>query len=111
MRNRIIQLQKQSGLTERQFALQCGLKQNTVWDQIKGKSKISADTITAILAFFPNVSAEWLLRGTGEMYLKEENNPEIIALNNVIADLTETLKNKNKTIALLQQKINELENH
>lgn len=36
---------------------------------INGNTTISLETIELILSTFPNVSAEWLLRGTGEMFL------------------------------------------
>lgn len=38
-------------------------------NQINGSTTISADTILLILHTFPDVSAEWLTRGDGEMYL------------------------------------------
>lgn len=36
---------------------------------INGNTTISLETIELILSTFPNVSAEWLLRGTGDMFL------------------------------------------
>lgn len=36
---------------------------------INGNTTISLETIELILSTFPNVSAEWLLRGTGNMFL------------------------------------------
>jgi len=36
-------------------------------NQIKGHTTISAMTVNRILETFPDVSAEWLLRGAGEM--------------------------------------------
>lgn len=43
------------------------LTRSTVNDQINGSSKIGAATIEALLEYCPNLSAEWLLRGTGDM--------------------------------------------
>ncbi len=37
--------------------------------QINGDTTVSAETIELILTTFPDVSAEWLLRGTGDMFL------------------------------------------
>lgn len=41
--------------------------------QLNQGAAISCKTISFILDRFQNVSAEWLLRGKGEMFLKEEN--------------------------------------
>lgn len=44
--------------------------------QIKEGSAITSDTISSILEAFPNVSAEWLIRGKGNM-VHEINSPVI----------------------------------
>lgn len=51
------------------FAAALGIRQTTLNDQINGKSKISAAALLALLDVHPEISAEWLLRGKGEMYL------------------------------------------
>ncbi len=43
------------------------LNERTVYDQINGNSKIGVATIEALLAYRPDLSAEWLLRGEGSM--------------------------------------------
>ena len=51
--------------------------QNRLSRQINHTSTISCDTISRVLSAYPEVSAEWLLRGKGEMILSE-NLPPII---------------------------------
>ena len=51
--------------------------QNRLSRQINHTSTISCDTISRVLAAYPEVSAEWLLRGKGEMILSD-NLPPII---------------------------------
>ena len=46
-------------------------------NQIKGTTTISAMTVEKILNTFPDVSAEWLLRGVGEML--RSNSQSIVA--------------------------------
>lgn len=46
-----------------------GLSDRTLLDQINGSSKIGAATLEALLAYRPDLSAEWLLRGEGEMLI------------------------------------------
>lgn len=45
--------------------------QNRLSRQINQGSTISCDTIARILSTFPDVSAEWLLRGKGEMLISD----------------------------------------
>lgn len=44
-----------------------GIAQQTLNRQITGENAMSYYTIEAILGCFPEISAEWLLRGDGEM--------------------------------------------
>ena len=45
------------------------LNERTIYDQINGNSKIGVATIEALLSYRPDLSAEWLLRGTGDMLI------------------------------------------
>ena len=51
--------------------------QNRLSRQINQGASISCDTISRVLMAFPDVSAEWLLRGKGKMILSE-NLPPIL---------------------------------
>lgn len=53
------------------FAELIGSNKKTVSQQLKGERSISLDTILNILSAFPNVSSEWLLRGTGFMEVSD----------------------------------------
>lgn len=53
-------------------------------NQIYKTTNISADTIILILTTFPDVSAEWLLRGEGTMDKAGHFAPQIIASNGSI---------------------------
>jgi transcriptional regulator with XRE-family HTH domain len=53
--------------SERDFAIKVGIKQSTLNLYILGKSKLSLEAVDLILKAFPDVSAEWLLRGEGNM--------------------------------------------
>ena len=44
-----------------------GIPQTTLNSQVNGRSTMSVDTFEAIANHFPDISAEWLLRGEGEM--------------------------------------------
>ena len=49
--------------------------QNRLSRQINQGASISCDTISRVLHAFPEVSAEWLLRGKGEMILSDNLPP------------------------------------
>ena len=50
---------------------------NRLTRQINNDAAITIDTISVVLTSFPEVSAEWLLRGKGEMILSD-NLPPIV---------------------------------
>lgn len=52
---------------ETSFSKIVGIPQVTLNNYVKGRRGISYEVIEAILTAFPEVSAEWLLRGEGEM--------------------------------------------
>lgn len=96
-------------LTDRAFAIKCGIKQNTLSRQLNGVSEISVPTINAILDNYDDISAEWLLRGKGEMLIsanqsKDENTERISRLVDTIATLQGTINEQLKTIQLLEEK-------
>lgn len=113
MVSRIKQLISQMGSSTRSFALKCGLRQNTVSNQLNGMRELSLQTITAILNACPQVSAEWLMRGEGEPYKTEQSNTaeleRINSLLDTIITLQDTINAKSETIAMLNERIKELE--
>lgn len=114
MTERIKSLIAQMGLSTRAFALSCGLRQNTLSNQLNGMRELSLSTVMAILAAYPDVSSEWLLRGEGEMFVRKDDNSEDIARINGLVDtittLNDALKAKSETIAMYKDRIAQLEN-
>ncbi len=53
------------------------LTRSTMNDQINGNSKIGIATIEALLAYRHDISAEWLLRGEGEMLRNADKPAEV----------------------------------
>lgn len=50
------------------FSKTIGIGQTTVNNYFLGNRKLSLELITNTLTAFPSLSAEWLLRGEGDMY-------------------------------------------
>lgn len=53
------------------LAKQIGVAQATLNPQLRGDRALSSKVVELILANFPDVSAEWLLRGKGNMLLED----------------------------------------
>ena len=106
MISRIKELIEHSGLSARAFALKCGIKDNTFSNQLNGVRDVSLNTITSILLTFENISAEWLMRGKGEMLLTSEQPTSTEDRMNKLID---TITFQQDTIKNLQARIKELE--
>lgn len=102
---RVIKIKEQRSKSESEFALLIGSKQKTLNQQLRGERNISIDTILNILSSFEDISAEWLLRGDGDMIKSSEpqhldEHDELIKLraeNNLLRDIVglKELQNKN----------------
>lgn len=63
---------KHFGKTPNGLANMLGMTPSTVNRQLKGDQALSSKVIEGVLSVFPDVSAEWLLRGKGEMLISEQ---------------------------------------
>ena len=79
--------------------------QNRLSRQINHTSTISCDTISRVLAAYPEVSAEWLLRGKGEMILSDNLPPIIGDESENDLDTHAMLAHARKEIDVLVQEI------
>lgn len=113
MITRIQALKNYYGLSTRALALKCGMNQPTVDRMLKGINAISINFISSILSNFSDVSAEWLLRGEGEMLKGDITSKElerINKLNKVIESLQDVIDVRNNKIVSLSERIKLLEN-
>ncbi len=104
MINRIKAVVAWSNLTETQFAKKIGVTQSSLNRTLRGATEIPFKVVSSILANFDEVSAEWLMRGRGEMIesdIMSDYNKKLDNLIDVIAMQQETIKN-------LQEKIKQL---
>ena len=63
---------KHFGKTPNGLANMLEMIPSTVNRQLKGDQALSSKVIDGVLSVFPDVSAEWLLRGKGEMLISEQ---------------------------------------
>lgn len=113
MINRVKDIICHYGLSNRAFALKCGIPQNTFNNQLNGVRELSLSTINAILKTYEGISAEWLMRGTGNMLISENidsdsNLDRINKLVDTITTLQDAINEKTKTIKVLEEEIKNL---
>ena len=56
-----------------------GMAQTTLNTQLRGERALSVLIVVKILEIFPDISAEWLLRGEGEMYKSNSGSVQVEA--------------------------------
>lgn len=71
MIERINELMRKEGLSELQFAKRIGVPQSSVNGYLSGKNTPPTKFITNVITEFSDVSAEWLMRGNGSMYISD----------------------------------------
>ncbi|RXE61966.1 helix-turn-helix transcriptional regulator [Paramuribaculum intestinale] len=98
-------------LSDRQFAIKIGVTQSVIGSMFQKGTEPSSKVIRNTLAAFPEISADWFLRDSGEM-LKSHSKElgRINSLLDTIATLQDTINAKNNTIATLSERIKQLEN-
>ena len=101
-------------LTDNAFAKAIGVTQSVIASMFQRKTEPSSKLITAILTAYEDVSAEWLLRGVGEMLISEnksddKNQKRMDLMLDTMSSMQEAINEKNKTIFDLESKIKRLE--
>ncbi|MCM1337752.1 MAG: hypothetical protein NC187_08020 [Candidatus Amulumruptor caecigallinarius] len=74
--------------------------------------ELSLSTVSAILSTYPELSSEWLMRGEGEMFkavTTDANVERVMKMVDTITILQGTINTKDETIALLNERIRQLE--
>lgn len=94
LKNRIRLILKRYGINVNQLSLQIKRPQTTLNKQINGEAKVTIDTITAILSYYDEITADWLLMGKERKNILDPNEL------NYFTGLqpTNTLLNNNKEI-------------
>ena len=69
VKNRVKQAMDQLSISAYAIAKSCSINERTIYEQTNGSSKIGTSVLAALLAYCPQLSAEWLLRGAGDMLI------------------------------------------
>ncbi len=68
IRDRILQIIKEEGVSSSEFAERIGIQRSSVSHVLSGRNKPSYDFIEKLLRAFPDINANWLISGKGEIY-------------------------------------------
>ena len=81
MKERIIQFITKKELSYTKFADEIGVQRSSISHILSGRNKPSFDFIEKILKAYPDINAEWLILGKGNMMKKEllikKSEPEL----------------------------------
>lgn len=71
---RIMSILEDKQLSVNALSKMVNMSQTTLNTQLKGERTLSANVVAKVLDTFPEVSSEWVMRGEGSMYRKEESS-------------------------------------
>ena len=95
IKQRILMALKDFGIEPKDLGDGNQSKSRKMRRQIEGETELTESTISEILNRYKNLSAEWLLRGSGSMLLSEPQHET----------LTGEIRNDSETIAALKETI------
>jgi len=104
---RILEVFRQSSISETQFAKRIGVNQKTLNQQFKEERSLSLETALSVLRAFEDISAEWLLRGKGNMYNTENSIPDI-KTGDMQSVYETVVRDKDEQIEKMKAEINQL---
>ena len=79
MKDRILKFLTQEGLSATKFADEIGVQRSGVSHILSGRNNPGFDFIQKILSRYKNLSAEWLIMGTGPMF-KKSDQPDLFSV-------------------------------
>ena len=79
--NRIFKFMEAMNLSQNQFEQNCGLTHTDLRGKKQGPT---ASYLMKILSTYPQLSMDWLFRGTGSMLLGESSQPDIQTTHKVV---------------------------
>lgn len=74
MKDRIRNVMEMQHMTQQIFAGFIGMSPATLSSILTGRTNPTLQIVTAIKNKIPNISTDWLMFGTGEMFLSDANN-------------------------------------
>jgi len=82
LEKRLILLIKQMGLNNAQFADAIDVQRSSISHILSGRNKPSFDFLRKIFIKYPEINADWLIMGRGNMFEKENSSVEQPVVDN-----------------------------
>lgn len=114
MVQRIKAIKDALGISENELARRLGISQSTLNGYTLGKRKPSYDLAESVLNAFSDVSAEWLMRGEGPMYISDlpstdhDDSDEVLELKAEITRLRAERDELARKLAISERRIDKL---
>lgn len=105
---RILDLVNEKAKSTRDFALLIGIPERTISTYLKTGRTPSLEAIDAILRTFPEISAEWLLRGQGSMFIEQASPASNVIPAGMTGVYDAVIKGKDERIKELETEVNQL---
>lgn len=87
MKDRIYQLMKQQGMSQKQFANELCVGEATLSSIFTGRTRPTTNIISNIHERFPEVSIPWLMFGEGDMYAGETVSEHLLTNSSDVNDV------------------------
>ncbi len=87
MKDRIYQLMKQQGMSQKQFANELCVGEATLSSIFTGRTRPTTNIISNIHERFPEVSIPWLMFGEGDMYAGETVSEHLLTTSSDVNDV------------------------
>lgn len=114
MVQRIKAIKNALGISENELARRLGISQSTLNGYTLGKRKPSYDLAESVLNAFSDVSAEWLMRGEGPMYISDlpstdhDDSDEVLELKAEVTRLRAERDELAHKLAISERRIDKL---
>ena len=107
---RLTEFVEMQNLSIKEFGEKCGIGYNNTASHLKGSLPIGMSVLQKIKKGFPNLNTEWVLFGNGGMEINSgavsfRNSKEVEQLEQINYLLSNTIKDKDKTISTLEKQI------
>lgn len=104
---RIKLVMRKYGETKNSLSIKCGMNSSTLGRYINGENKITISLVRSILDVHPEVSADWLIQGQGEMMKSISELPTVDVSSedriNESAELGKITRKYNEAAEMIEQ--------
>lgn len=104
VRDRLVRFMHRQKLTGVKLAVMLEMSRPTLQGKLNGSRSLDIDTICKILYTFPELSPAWLIKGEGEMFIKDNtaSDRKSVAEDYIIGEASDSVKDKEIDILRLQ---------